>query len=92
MKNLEDTKQDINEYIERYVDLHSSKENLVNENKELQMFYVKKAIDLLGLDYVITMLNGEIFEKYKSSDREIIHSMTGLANLIYKNTNLKDLL
>lgn len=92
MKNLEDTKQEINEYIERYVDLHSSKENLVNENKELQMFYVKKAIDLLGLDYVITMLNGEIFEKYKSADREIIHSMTGLANLIYKNTNLKDLL
>lgn len=92
MKNLEETKKEVCEYIERYVDLHSSKENLVNENKELQMFYVKKSIDLLGLDYVITMLNGEIFEKYKSIDRQLIGNMTALANLIYKNTNLKDLL
>ena len=90
MKNLEETKQEIREYIERYVDLHLSKENLVNENKELQMFYVKKAIDLFGLDYVITMLNSEIFEKYKSTDRQLIANMTALANLIYMNTNLKD--
>ena len=92
MKNLEERKQEISEFIDDYADKHTSKENLINENEKLKMFYIKNAIELLGLDYVITMLNSEIFDRYKSIDREIIHSMTDLANLIYKNIDLKDLL
>lgn len=92
MKNLEERKQEICRFIDDYADKHASKENLVNENDKLIEFYIKNAIELLGLDYVITMLDSEIFARYKSIDREIIHSMTDLANLIYKNINLKDLL
>lgn len=92
MKNLEERKQEICKFIEEYVAKHKSKENFVNESDKLIEFYIKNAIELLGLDYVITMLNSEIFDRYKSIDREIIHSMTDLANLMYKNIDLKDLL
>jgi hypothetical protein len=92
MKSLEETKQEIREYIEKYVDKHASKENLVNEVEDLKMFYMKKSIELLGLDYVVTMLNGEIWEKYKNADRQLTANMTALANLIYKDSRLEDLL
>lgn len=90
MKTIEERKQEISEFIEEYVAKHKSKENLVNESDKLIEFYLKNAIELLGLDYVITKLNGKIFEKYKSTDRQLIANMTALANLIYVNTNLKN--
>lgn len=92
MKNLEERKQKICEFIEEYVAKHKSKENLVNESDKLIEFYLKNAIELLGLDYVITKLNGKVFDKYKNSDRQLIANMTALGNLIYANTKLEDLL
>lgn len=89
-KELEKTKQEIREYIEQYVKMKESEDFVPCE--DIKTFYIMKAIELLGLDWFITTLDTQIFEKYKYVDRELIANMTAVANLIYHDTNLKDLL